>query len=285
MSDADLESPEELKELQLWMVDVLRNRRALFKDPGVTERSKQHFTGNDRLSPVEQVEIYREQFWLRHTSSLVEDFPGVGGILGQEDWERLVEEYLEATPPLSHSLRDLGDVLPAFIEKLDWLPHRELCMDMARLEWAYVEAFDADDHPPLDAQKLASMPESAWETATLVLHPSVRLLHVGYPVVALRKRIRKAEDSNDHEHIPIPEPEAQNLVIYRSQNRNLMDEALPDGAFAMLEALGDGLPLVDACGRAMLELPDQSSEIEANVGAWFQLFAQKGFIVDVVVAD
>lgn len=280
---ADLEAPDELKELQLWMVDVLRNRRALFKDPRVTELSQRHFTGNDRLSPVEQAEIYREQFWLRHTSCLVEDFPGVGGILGQEDWERLVEEYLEATPPVSHSLRDLGDVLPAFIEKLEWLPHRELCTDMARLEWAYVEAFDADDHPPLDAQKLATMPESAWETAKLVLHPSVRLLKVRYPVVTLRQRIRKAEDSDDHVHIAIPEPEALNLVIFRSQNRNLMDEALPDGAFALLAALGDGLSLVDACGRAMLELPDQSSEIEQNVGAWFQLFAQKGFIVDVVV--
>jgi hypothetical protein len=284
MSDADLEAPEELKQLQLWMVDVLRNRRALFKDPEVTELSRKHFTGNDRLSPVEQAEIYREQFWLRHTSSLVEDFPGVGGIVGQEDWERLVEEYLEATPPLSYSLRDLGDVLPAFIEKLDWLPHRELCTDMARLEWAYVEAFDANDHPPLDPQKLASMPESAWETAKLVLHPSVQMLRVRYPVVALRQRIRKSEDSDEHEHIPIPEPSPSNLVIYRAQNRNLMDEALADGAYAMLEALADGLSLVDACGRAMLEYPDQASDIEQNVGAWFQLFAQKGFIVDVVVS-
>jgi hypothetical protein len=283
MSDTDLEASEELKELQLWMVDILRNRRALFKAAAISERSKQHFTGNDRLSPVEQAEIYREQFWLRHTSCLVEDFPGVGGILGQEDWERLVEEYLEATPPLSYSLRDLGDVLPAFIEKLDWLPHRELCTDMARLEWAYVEAFDANDSPPLDPQKLASMPESLWETAKLVLHPSVRLLKVRYPVVQLRNRIRKADDGDEHVHIPIPAPEAQNLVIYRLQNRNLTDEALAGGAYALLQALGDQLSLVDACGRAMLELPEQASEIEQNVGAWFQLFAQKGIIVDVVV--
>jgi hypothetical protein len=282
MSDANLEASEELKKLQLWMVGVLRNRRALPKDASITELSQRHFTGNDRLSPVEQVEIYREQFWLRHTSSLVEDFPGVGGILGQEDWERLVEEYLEATPPLSHSLRDLGDVLPAFIEKLDWLPHRELCTDMARLEWAYVEAFDANDHPPLDPQKLANMPESAWETAKLVLHPSVRMLRVRYPVVALRQRIRKSEGSDEHEHIPIPASESHNLVVYRSQNRNLADESLPEGAYALLQALADGLSLVDACGRAMLEYPDQASEIEQNVGAWFQLFAQKGFIVDVI---
>lgn len=278
MSDPSLEAPEELKELQLWMVDVLRRRRALPKDEALSVLAREHFTGNDRLSPVEQAEIYREQFWLRHTSSLVEDFPGVGGILGQEDWERLVEEYLEATPPTSHSLRDLGDVFPAFIQSSEWLPHRELCTDMARLEWAYVEVFDADDTPPLDPQKLAAMPEAAWETARLVLNPALRTLRVGYPVVELRQRIRKNEDD-----VPIPGAKAQNLVIYRAPNRNLLHEVLSDGAYALLEALGAGLSLVDACSRAMVRHPESADEIETSVGTWFQLFAQKGFIVDVVV--
>jgi hypothetical protein len=278
MSDADLEAPEGLKELQLWMVDVLRRRRALPKDPALSVLAREHFTGNDRLSPVEQAEIYREQFWLRHTSSLVEDFPGVGGILGQDDWERLVEEYLEATPPTSHSLRDLGDVFPAFVQNAEWLPHRELCTDMARLEWAYVEVFDADDSPPLDPQKLAAMPESAWETAKLVLNPALRMLRVRYPVVELRQRIRK----NDDQHVPIPEASPRNLVIYRAQNRNLLHETLSDGAYALLDALSKGLSLVDACSRAMVRHPEAADEIESSVGSWFQLFAQNGFIVDVV---
>jgi len=277
MSDANLEAPDELKRLQLWMVEVLRRRRALPKDAALSQTAREHFTGNDRLSPVEQAEIYREQFWLRHTSSLVEDFPGVGGILGQDDWERLVEEYLEATRPTSHSLRDLGDALPAFIETLDWLPHRELCNDMARLEWAYVEVFDADDTPPLDPHKLAGMSEDAWESARLVLNPALRLLSVRYPVVELRKRLKKAED-----HVAIPDPDPQKLVIYRSQNRNLFHHALSPAAHALLEELGAGRSLVDACARTVERLPDAASEVEASVGSWFQLFAEKGFLVDVL---
>jgi hypothetical protein len=61
-----------------------------------------------RTTPVERLEIYREQFWLRHRSSLVEDFPGVSGILGRRAWAALIEGYLEAHPPHSYTLRDLG---------------------------------------------------------------------------------------------------------------------------------------------------------------------------------
>jgi hypothetical protein len=99
----------ELSELQSWMAELLVRRRALARDPEVTAAASERVTGNDRLLPVDQVEIYREQFWLRHSASLVEDFPGLGGILGQDDWERLIEEYLEAVPPVAYSLRDLGN--------------------------------------------------------------------------------------------------------------------------------------------------------------------------------
>jgi hypothetical protein len=47
---------------------------------------------------------------------------------------------------------------------------------MARLEWAYIEAFDAADAPALDPLKLSGIPESAWETARILLDPAVRLL-------------------------------------------------------------------------------------------------------------
>src|SRR6188474_2074542 len=103
------------------MAELLVRRRALARDPEVTAAAAERVTGNARLLPVDQVEIYREQFWLRHSASLVEDFPGLGGILGQDDWERLIEEYLEAVPPVAYSLRDLGERLPAFIETCEWL--------------------------------------------------------------------------------------------------------------------------------------------------------------------
>jgi len=267
----------DLAELQNWMARLLVRRRALHKDAEVTAQAAVHATGNERLLPVEQVDIYREQFWLRHTASLVEDFPGLGGILGQSEWERLAEEYLVAHPPDSHTLRDLGRHLPDFIRGSEWLPERELCEDMARLEWAYVEAFDAADARPLDPAKLSSIPEEAWQNARVLLDPALRLLRVRYPVAELRKKLRDSP-----EPVPIPGPSAAALVVYRRE-RSLYWEAAGDGAFALLEGLRDGLSLVQACEKAIERHPAQSAVIEASIGDWFQDWGRRGWIVDVVV--
>ncbi|MBK7580232.1 MAG: putative DNA-binding domain-containing protein [Myxococcales bacterium] len=263
-------------DVQAELAKLLRRRRSISADGSLADASAQIATGNDRLSPAEQIEIYREQFWLRHTSCLVEDFVGLGGIMGQTDWERLVEEYLEKYPPLSFNLRDLGQLLPRFVEESTWLPHHELCVDMARVEWAYIEVFDAADSAALDPARLASIPESAWETARLTLNPALRMLRVRYPVAALRRDLRLGKSD-----VAIPEPEAQNLVVYRAQDRNLHHEALDDGAFAILEALGQGTALVPACQAAIERLPAQASGIEAELAGWFQRWATLSFIVGV----
>jgi len=266
----------DLAELQTLLAGLLIRRRALDKDAELVARAPEWVTGNDRLLPVEQLEIYREQFWLRHSASLVEDFPGLGGILGQGDWERLIEEYLEARPPESFSLRDLGDRLPEFIETREWLPHRELCNDMARLEWAYVDAFDAADAPPLDAEKLKSVPEDAWESARIALDPALRLLETRYPVAELRRALRTSS-----EPVPIPEPSPENLVIHRVQG-NLFFQPVSRGAFELLCALGEELPLGAACERAIERVPAEAESIENDVAAWFEDWGKRGFIVDVV---
>ncbi len=257
----------ELSELQRWMADRLRARRDLGGDAATVAEARAHFTGNDRVAPVEQLEIYREQFWLRHTASLVEDFPGLGGVLGQADWERLVEEYLEAVAPTSFSLRDLGERLPAFVEAAAWLPHRELCHDMARLEWSYIEIFDAPDAPPLDADRLAAIPDDAWEAARMRMNPALRLLRVDYPVADLRRALRA-----DNGPVPLPERRPQNLVLYRVDG-NLFDQALDDAPFALLEALDEGLSLGQAAERVV--------DASAPVSEWFADWGRLGWIVDV----
>ncbi|MEZ4229126.1 MAG: DNA-binding domain-containing protein [Polyangiaceae bacterium] len=182
------EERQELDELQRWMASKLRELRGLPKDEPTTALARRHFTGNDRLSPVEQLEVYRQQFWLRHTSALLEDFPGLSGILGQRDWERLTESYLGAHAPTSFTLRDLGAALPAHVASSDWLPNRELCADMARLEWAYVELFDSELLPSASPEKIAGVPEEAWNGARLALQPNLQFVSSRYPVAELRPR-------------------------------------------------------------------------------------------------
>ncbi len=274
----------ELAELQYWVAGLLRHKRALPKDAAIAAQAREHVTGNKYLSPAEQVDVYREQFWIRHTSCLVEDFPGLGGVLGQEDWEKLIEGYLEKTAPTSWTLRDLGDRLPQYVEnEATWLPHHDLCVDMARLEWLYTEIFDAPDAVPLDAKKLEAIPEAAWQKALVELNPALRLLRVNYPVAELRVelRTRALQQEQELEPVPIPKPEAQNLVLYRGKNLDLFYRTEDDSAFAVLEALEQGVPLVPACERALERGKEDAETLAAKVGQWFQTWGTRGWIVDV----
>lgn len=272
-----------LTELQHWLVRHLQSQRALPGNGLVRSEAADRLTGNERLAPVEQLEIYREQFWLRHTASLVEDFPGVGGVLGQADWERLVEGYLQAFTPSSWTLRELGRRFPEYVERASHLPHGKLCSDMARLEWYFIELFDAADCPPLDLAKLASLPPDVLETGHIVLSPTLRLLEVNYPVADLRMRlVESGRNGHGAPGVEIPDPVAQQLVLYRGSDRRLYHRPVSPEAFALLAALQRGLSLVAACEHALQAWPEHAERLQQNVAGWFQAWAQRGWIVDVV---
>jgi hypothetical protein len=275
---------DELSELQRRMTSALRHGSSLVQDPAWSAFAAAHISGNDRLSPAEQLEIYREQFWLRHTSSLVEDFPGLCGILGQAEWEKLAEQYLRDFVPESYTLRDLGARLPELIERATWLSHQALCLDMARLELAYIDVFDAPDTRPLAPERLTALPEETFGEARLVIAPSVRLLSVRYPVADLRRKLRRQHEGLEgdaDESVPIPEPSPQQLVVYR-RDLKLWDMPLSRVAFALLAGLAAGKTLGDAVELAVTS-HEAEAEVTANIGAWFQEWTTKGLVSDVLI--
>jgi len=264
-----------LSALQQRMAEALREQHSLPQHAQWSAFAEQHIAGNARLSPAQQLEIYREQFWLRHTSALVEDFPGLGGILGQEEWEKLAEQYLTEVTPDSYDLRDLGARLPEVIERATWLSHQALCLDMARLELAYIEVFDARDTPPLSPERLATIPEEAFADARLVIAPSVRLLSVRYPVGNLRRKLRASADQT----VPIPGPGQQHLVVYRLE-RQLWDMPVSKVAFTFLAGLASGKTL-GAAAELAVDGPEAEAELSSSIGAWLQEWTVKGLVSDV----
>ena len=173
-------------------------------------------------------------------------------------------------------MRDLGRYLPEHVEQVTFLEHHELCVDMARLEWLYIELFDAPDVAPLDPEKLAAIPGEAWERAQISLNPALALLEVRFPVAELRTKLREAT-----EPVPIPDPARQQLVLYRRE-RNLYHLAVDAAAFALLGELRQGTPLVTACERTVAQSGDVGS-LEENLFTWFRQWGELGWIVDVTV--
>jgi hypothetical protein len=237
--------------------------------------------GNERLSPVEQLDIYREQFWLRHVGSLREDFPSLVHVLGDDGFEALSRAYLDRHPPTSFTLRDLGDQLAAFVSKTPPWSQEPLLSDIARLEWAFIEAFDAPDAPRLDASALANATEDAWSRARLVFQPPMRRLALRFPVHELRGKVRAGEAAE--------RPQAKDawVIIYRAGLGN--DSTVDPGtlqyididvvAYRLVGKLANGMPLAAACEEVAVEIGVAlASDLDARVGAWFQQWTALGWI-------
>lgn len=264
-----------LTRLQLELCAFLQQRTALDREPNASAWAARSLTGSARLTPVQQLEVYREQYWLRHTGSLVEDFPGLGGILGQQNWERLVEGYLQRHPPAHFSLRELGARLPAYLAEQTWLEEHELCRDMAALEWAYIECFDAPDTEPLDAAELQRIAPEAWARATCLLDPALRLLRVSYPVAELRRALKRS--ASEGGTVPLPDKKPENLVVYRRQ-RQLDVASLPAPAFELLEAFGRGVPLLEAAAAVVTAGHLTEAELGPWLGPCLRDFAANGWV-------
>jgi len=149
---------------------------------------------NDRLTSFERFEIYNRQYWFRLYSCFEEDFPGLQAILGRARFDKLMRAYLTDCPSESFSLRNLGSRLEAWLNAHpEWIePNRTLALDMVRLEWAHIEAFDSEERPRIGPEALVAIDKDS----TLHLQPYLRLLALSYPVDDLLIQVRNEDGSS-----------------------------------------------------------------------------------------
>src|SRR5947209_2038653 len=158
-----------LEQLQRAMFEVIR--QPLTEDERMREQTldgrstrriaEEIIKPNDRLTSVERLEIYNRVYWFRLLSSLAEDFPGLRAVVGQEKFDKIILAYLTELPSVSFTLRDLGSRLEDWLRRHpEFTPGQErLALDMARLEWMDIEAFDAAEWPRLTQEELQTLGE------------------------------------------------------------------------------------------------------------------------------
>jgi len=114
---------------------------------------------NDRLSSFERLEIYNRVYWFRILSAMADDFPGLRAVIGQRNFDQLLIAYLSDCPSESFTLRNLGSRLQAWLRNhREFAPKTErIALDMVRLEWADIEAFDGAELAKLTEADLRNL--------------------------------------------------------------------------------------------------------------------------------
>lgn len=227
------------------------------------------------MTAEQRLEVYRDQYWQRHLKNLEEDYPTLAWVVGgAEPFRALAVDYLGAFPPRTWDLQRLGADVPAFVAAHPRWGRDALARDAARLDWAFMEAFDAPDAPPLDPAVLASTPEDAWPQARLAFHPSLRALALEHAAHDLRSALQRGEAPER------PVPSVARVVVYRDARCFLDAVAIEPLAFELLEALRAGSPLGEACEAAARAGGRDPLEVAGPLGGWFQQWTASGWIRD-----
>ena len=245
---------------------------------------------NDRLDSFERLQIYNQQYWWRLLGNFGEDFHGLRAVIGPRKFDKLATAYLESCPSMSWSLRDLGEKLEGFIAAHPEFvaPHEKLALEMVRVEWARIVAFDGEERPRLDPARIAKM---APDVLKIGVQPYVALLELWHPidemlgklknasietesvsnaVAASRSRRRKRLFARPHK-VPL------HLAVHRHE-LSVYYKRLEPAAYRLLVALHNGGTLDSACALAFAgakELPEQSA---AKVQAWFANWMRLGWL-------
>lgn len=230
------------------------------------------------MTPADRLEVYREQFWIRHLKSVADDFPTLTWALGgAEAFEALAREYLLARPPSTWDLQRLGARMPAFVQEHATRGRDALACDAARLDWAFMEVFDAPDAPPFDPRVLAATPEDAWPAARVHMHPATRAIAMGFPLLEVRDALKAGSPGGER-----PPPAPTHVVVWRDAACFSRSVAIEPAAYALFTRLAAGEPLGAACEAVARDTGLAEAEIGERVGAWFQEWTQRGWVNRVV---
>lgn len=151
-------------------------------DAGFAPRLVQVVEGRGQLGPEERIKIYAHMYYARLLEVLREDFPRVAAILGCERFAEVVRAYLACHPSRHPSLRHLGCHFAAFLETRPEVVAFPFLSDVARLEWARMEVFDAPDAEPLRLAHLHLLSPDEWPDLRLQLIPAFQAMQSNWPV-------------------------------------------------------------------------------------------------------
>jgi hypothetical protein len=244
---------------------------------------------NRRMSSAERLEIYSRSYWFRIVDSLNADFPGLRTVLGERAFHDLSRAYLAECPSRSFTLRDLGSRL------VEWLERNlryggschALAIDMARLEWAHIEAFDNAAEKALGPADLLELGPDFRAR----LQPHIRLLELKYPVDDLRIQVNSADEEREaasNAALKQKHDRTSRRAVHLMPNRifvavHRLDETvyyrrLAHKEYLVLEAIRGQLSIREAIEGAFEASSASVEEQQAVLEEWFANWARLGWL-------
>ena len=219
--------------------------------------------------------IHGRMYLLRFEEALVETFPAVAAYKGEAKFRAFVAEYAKLYPSRHPSLRYLGQHVPLLLRK-GRLAEGEVISDLARLEWARMDAFDAPDEQSIMLSEMQSRTPEALALMNFRLAKSHRLLRLRHDVLPLWKALVSQADEKKRIRPGLPPRQLTAVAVWR-KGHAVLHRSVDATEARLLSLLARGATL-DGLAAA-LSRSVAPSELAATVHGLLGRLIDEGVIV------
>ena len=236
--------------------------------------------------------VYVNAYRLRLAEFLDEDFPALRVLLGDDDFEALVEAYIDENPSRLRNARWYTTRLPEFMQESENWSANALAIGLALFERALTDAYDAADAPAQSIETLAEFSPQDWPRLRFTFHPSLRLIEVAagvldaYAAATADEQDEEAaradeEDEGALEDRPSDASESETIAIWRADLDPAYRQLDPDEHLALFEAMA-GQSFGDICQLVAFQNEGQSAteRLARFLVTWFS----EGLVIGVAEA-
>jgi hypothetical protein len=220
-------------------MNAVQSLQALFQAALLQDEAAR--TGLLKPEGEPQFAVYRNAYRARLRGALRENFEVLPLVMGDEAFDDLANAYIDAHPSAHYSLRWFGHQLAAFMAEKDDLVAHPAMLDLARMEWALRNAFDAPSVDPLAPDALANVRAEEWPNLRLGLHPAVQLLHMQSAIGPVWHALK-----SEQEDVPPPEALAHHLLVWR-QGMHTQWKSLNHAETTFVQSLQAGHTFGETC--------------------------------------
>ena len=250
------------------LAELQRGFAAALLDPALPTPAG--LVGPDGMPSSRRFAVYRNNVMVGLTQTLKDAYPAVHRIVGSEFFHALARACVLGALPRSPMLFDYGAGLPDFIDRFEPASVLPYLADVARIEWAWIEAYHSAEATPIGPSAFSELGPDLLPNVTLVLHPSVRIVRSGFPALTIwRMNVEggiphRVDLAAGGEDALILRPEAE--VEVRS---------IPKGSADFILALSSGRSVLAAFEQALGA--DPRFDLSANLTDLIQVGAVIGF--------
>lgn len=194
--------------------------------------------------PNRRFNVYRNNVVASLIEALRASFPVVERLVGEEFFKATARAYIDHEPPKSPLMFLYGETFAAFLDAFPPAASVPYLGDVARLEFARLTAFHAEDKAPISIDHLSRLPQDQLGETEFQLHPSLTLLASRWPLFSLW-----AASSGEQSGEEVNLDNAETVIVVRP-HYDVDTRRLPDGGDSFIKALAEGHSLGEAAGLA-----------------------------------